>query len=102
MRIVLRRAWGVRGGGFHIWLVDENNCFVKPLELSFSDPRNGACLLPDPTLTLEQRDWDALVQSLDTELLANGIVKQAASLEGELKATKFHLEDMRSLVLEKS
>lgn len=51
-------------------------------------------LNPEPTMKISRAIWDGLRQAI------NGVEEtpQKQSLDAELKATKYHLEDMRKLL----
>lgn len=103
MRVVIRQSWSRRG--VDIWFLKETaNGFrrVKPIELEFLDEQTYAGQLDEPTFQLRQDEWDQLKKSVQDEMCANGFASNPNALEGELKATKFHLEDMRNLALTKN
>jgi hypothetical protein len=98
VRFILREAWNRRG--YNIWLTQETGSgyrVAKPVIIEFGDAQDGAFMLPDPTLFLRPEEFTTLRQSLNDELIANGMMKDPVRLVGELEATKKHLEDMRSL-----
>lgn len=95
MRIVLRKSWSRRG--YDIWLFQNHTHVAKPIKLEFEETGDGY-LLSEPTLQVSSEQWHMLRDSLKEELVANGFQPKADVLEGELKATKIHLDDMRTLV----
>lgn len=66
---------------------------AKPVELEFEPQPHGTIIVP--TLRLEGRETGKLI----TDALRNAGHKpdEDAKLQGILEATKYHLEDMRSL-----
>lgn len=75
---------------------------VKPIELVFeSEPRENADAfrLPEPTLFLLPEQFDQIRRALLDASLGGGIEPLALANASELKATKYHLEDMRQLAL---
>ena len=72
---------------------------AKRAELIFEEVPEGS-MFREPTFAfnyVDSKDFlAALKEMLDQEKLPEG------RLEGELKATKFHLEDMRKLVFEEA
>lgn len=87
--------------GYDIWLfhrdVSNQVRVAKPILLEFGEPKSDAFLLPDPTLYLTQSGFDSLVNGIRKEMIGNGWLPKAEMLEGELKATKSHLDDMRKV-----
>src|SRR4051812_14322346 len=102
MKIIIRQAWNRRG--YNVWLYREDGSTVylaKPFEITFEETgHDGATLLPDPSLELTEREFNEFKTSLVTELQSNGLLDPgAAETARELKAVRYHLEDMRSLAL---
>jgi hypothetical protein len=69
---------------------------AKPITLEFVEfvPRTPTI---EPTLMLPHGQMRELFRAFMEEMVRKGLMP-AQPLEGELKATKFHLEDMRRLV----
>ena len=51
---------------------------------------------------LSKEDLNAFSNAMKTAMIESGFLQESASLEGELKATKGHLDDMRKLVFDYS
>lgn len=102
MRLIIRKAWNRLG--YHVWIAEDmqhGTSIAKPVTLEFGEPfKSEAFELPEPTLYLNYRNWDSLKKSACDEMIAEGIIKDPARIQGELEATKKHLEDMKRLVFE--
>lgn len=100
MRILIRQSWA--RAGYDIWLLKERGpdlwSVAQPTDFVFED-KDGSFMLPEPTIKISRHDYEGIRKSLEDELISNGFLKSSAFLDGELKATKAHLEDMRTLVL---
>ncbi len=101
MRIIFRRQFHRRG--FAIWLVrDDGTRYAvgKPTSVEFEEQSSGAAfLLPEPTFEITDREMETLMSSVKEEMIGQGLESPAAANASELKATKYHLEDMRKLAL---
>lgn len=99
MRLVIRQAWS--RNGFDIWLLKErgpNGYWVaKPTAFEFVE-KDETFMLPEPTFSINRHEYESLTKSITDEMISNGFAKSSALLDGELKATKVHLDDMRKLV----
>lgn len=86
-------------GRYAMFIYYEDNGHIyqaKPIELEFEQIEEGA-VFAKPTLVLGYYD-DSLFRSLVDELHRLKLIPiQTTATDGELKATKFHLEDMRTL-----
>lgn len=96
------RFYNDYSGSTHIVITraNGNKLYVaKEVKLEFEEVPNGA-FFKEPTLRIDWFDskdfMAALKEALDGEKLP------ASAVEGELKATKVHLEDMRKLVFEET
>ncbi len=73
---------------------------AKPVDLIFERTEEGAPI--DPTFKLPMDFRKPLFKALEEALRRDGIKPESESkLEGQLQATKYHLEDMRVLALGK-
>lgn len=100
MRLVFRRQFHRRG--FAVWIVrDDGHQFQvgKPTSIAFEDAESGAFALPEPTFEITDREMETLISSVKEEMIGQGLESPAVASAAELKATKYHLEDMRKLVL---
>ena len=97
VRDLLNRAsrgiWILQGEGAR-WAV------AKPVPLEFSDPHDGAWLLPDPTLEFSYEHCQQFFQGLCDALSELGYRPNTDRLAGELEATKKHL-DREKVILDK-
>jgi len=87
-------------GGLSIWIIlreGDRRYFVEPLELVFKEIEQGR-RLDRPSLSIDERYAGPFMEALKRA------VEQVdmGPVEGELKATKYHLEDMRKLIFEKT
>lgn len=88
-------------GQVEIWIVDDlpsgRRAVAQPLDLTFvtMDEENGAAVPFRPTLALRDMQAQSFLKSLAEEIKNNGIRTDAGKVEGELEATKKHLEDLR-------
>lgn len=101
LRLIVRHA--INRHGYNVWLLrDDGHAmrFAQPVEFTFGDPKDDSFLMPEPTLFLPLQDFNMIADSVRNEMIANGLQPSAALLEGELKATKYHLNDMRRLVFD--
>ncbi len=102
MKCTIRQA--VNRNGFSIWFYKDDGeriWVAKPFEITFEEkPRDYAWELPEPSIFVRRPDFDELKASLIEELAANGIIDASVKeTQRELKATKYHLEDMRKMFL---
>lgn len=102
MKCTIRRA--VNRAGFSIWFFKDDGerlWVAKPFEITFEEkPRDYAWELPEPSFSISSRAFNELKASLIEELVEAGIIDSSArETARELKATKFHLEDMRKYFL---
>ena len=76
---------------------DGKLAFAKPVELEFEVKEEGAP--KEPVITIPAESAESTLQEMIQDLASRGIqTDQAALVEGELKATKSHLSDMRQLL----
>ncbi len=98
-RVIIRQAWD--RDGYNIWLMRESELgkqLVEPFTLKLREPvQSDAFLLPEPSVFLRTMEFQSMRKSFEEEMIANGWSKDRAALEGELKATEKHLDDMRKL-----
>ncbi|MBT9166730.1 MAG: hypothetical protein DDT19_00054 [Syntrophomonadaceae bacterium] len=98
--VFIQRPGGWDRLDFYIGKAQQGRYYLaKPIELVFYEVEEGATL-PEPTLKLSGREGKLLLQALAKALTEHGIKIGTADITGELKATQFHLEDMRRLVFE--
>ena len=70
---------------------------AKPMELTFEPLAEGACF-KEPTLKFAGHTSREFLPALANALAEAGY-RQESTDAGELKATKYHLEDMRRLTM---
>lgn len=76
---------------------DGKRWIVKPVELIAEEYKEGKSI--KPTIQLDGFLSKEFMQCMADELRKNGIRTQQDELnEGELKASKYHLEDLRQLL----
>lgn len=86
-----------------MWIVgikeNGNRVFVKPVDMTFEEVEEGA--YREPTFRFDRHFADEFLESLAGELINMGYrPDELKAKEGELTATKYHLEDMRKIALE--
>lgn len=90
---------------FYIFGIDENGkrSFCKSIDkMEFKDYTEGSCI-NEPTFSLSGPVTKPFLQAMANELKEIGINAEGEPvIENELVAVKYHLEDMRSLVFEKT
>lgn len=99
-RLIIRKEWSRKG--FGIYLIDQDRGIdkvAKPVNFEWEDISAGSLFPPSPTFFLDREDFDSVRSSVINELIGAGIESSATANGAELKATKYHLEDMRKLVL---
>ncbi len=103
MKIIIREAFNRNGFSFWLYQEDGNVCrVVAPVLLTFGKdlPANYAWELPEPTGFIRRSEFNELKNSVIEEMTRSGFLDPgAADTAKELKATKYHLEDMRMLAL---
>lgn len=86
--------------GLCIWILlrEGDRLYVaKPIEMVFEEVMKGQRVDPDrPSLFVDERYGQPFMEALKRAVEKVDI----RAIEGELKATKYHLEDMRKLVFE--
>lgn len=84
---------------FYLEKADGKISVVKPMEMVFKDIEEGSSL-PEPSLEIPHRLFTmGILQSMVDAIREEGIKsKQDELTEGELKAIKYHLEDLRKLL----
>ncbi len=99
MKVIFKRQ--ENRNGYAIWIMTDDGKrlhVAMPATLTFEEKDyNSAWLLPEPTFQLSTRDFDELKASLLEEMQRAGMVDLESARE--LKATRYHLEDMRMLAL---
>ena len=87
---------------FEIYIVEEHNgkrYIAEPMELKFKEHTEGEVTKPSISISRVFGKETNFLQSLSDALANAGYEpKSVEENKGELKATKFHLEDMRKLV----
>lgn len=102
VKAIIRTAWNRDGINLWFFRDDGQRLYVaKPFEIAFEEkPRDNAWELPEPTVFIRSNEFKELRESLVEELASAGVIdRTAAETARELKATKYHLEDMRTLTL---
>lgn len=77
-------------------LHDGTALHAKPVKLSFEEKSEGDAV--EPTLVFDTQHGREFLGGLARALAEVGYKVDTSTERGELKATKIHLEDMRSLV----
>lgn len=104
LRARVKREDYYDGYSLMLWGEDVNVIYrVKPLEFEIWNDHEA---VPEPTLFVSKKDirmGNNVLQELMNELWREGLrpADDVGSV-GELKSTKYHLEDMRKLVFEHS
>lgn len=75
---------------------------AKPIALEFVKVEDGMPLPDEPTLRLSYEQWLQFVPSLRDLVKDSKIPTDENSAQSELKATKYHLEDMRAILFKKT
>jgi hypothetical protein len=71
---------------------------AKPMELDFEEEKEGH-VIHDPSLRLGHRQSKEFLAAISKALHGHGIRPDEESInEGKLKATTYHLEDLRKLL----
>jgi hypothetical protein len=98
IKIYLRKAdWKMETECYIVdELADGRRLVVEPMDMVFSEPEEDHVL--EPSLRFSGYQSEEFLKGLSQALIELGY--RDKSSEGELKATKVHLEDMRSLVLD--
>lgn len=90
-----------RGLGTDIWFVMEHGdttWIAKPMELDFEEEKQPG-EIRDPSLRLGYRQSKEFLTAIAKSLHGHGIRPDEESInEGKLKATTYHLEDLRKLL----
>ena len=102
LRVILRRE--AFRSGLGVWVCEERdgNLYVAaPVELAFVErgPKNSAFELGEPTFHIKSHQLDSVRRSIIEETAGIGMEPLAVASQAELRATKYHLEDMRKLAL---
>lgn len=91
-------------GPINIYFVDKRNgrmAVAKKVELVFEEVDEAA--MTDPTIQLSPFWGESLLQAFAEALDEKGVkTDKDAKIEGTLEATRYHLEDMRTIALNKS
>lgn len=104
LRCIIRQSW--EQAAYGIWLYRESIRdgqevieFLEPMAFKTGKPqaKEDAWKLPQSTLRLMPRDLESLRDSIQTQLLAAGLVKNPPVSEAQLKAVQAHLADMQKL-----
>ena len=101
MRIAFFKEWSREGWRVRIGEIDKQNRFV-PFKLTFErlDPVDEGTVIPDDAfLYLTDFQMKSLIPALSEGLEYAGLMQATSGVVSELKATKYHLEDMRKLAL---
>jgi len=102
IEVRIERSWAKLG--FNMWIMErkEGKTFlVKPIHMEVEE-KDDAFMLPEPSLFLNHDQAIDFFRGMASELRRHGYeVIEPDGIAQELKATKFHLEDMRKLALEK-
>ena len=101
IRVIMQRDF--TRDGVAVFIVNESVdgqiSLAQPVDLTFVKTEHGV-VWPEPTLFFgEFRQGHDFLSSMATELIRLGFAPDALKdSKSELTATKYHLEDMRSLV----
>lgn len=91
-------------GGVAIWLVNQTvgkREVVRPIDLTITSELKPYLEAPEPTFRLSGHQAEQFLQSLAEGLVLSGFKPDELKVANEtLRATKYHLEDMRKLVFE--
>ena len=91
--------------GTSVYIYQENGdgsiTLCEPLELTFTRDYDLS-KLPEPTFRFNRKDGHDFLQGLAQALAENGFKPdELKAYDKQVEATKYHLEDMRSLVFKK-
>ncbi len=90
----------------NVWLVyrqGNKETVVNPVCLTETTTLEPSVVLPKPTLQFQGHDSQQFLQGLTDGLVEAGFKPDAVKVSDErLKATDYHLEDMRKLVFKNS
>jgi hypothetical protein len=101
IRVILRKE--AYRSGLGVWVCDERDgeiMIATPIELAFAS--RGKCSafeLGEPTLHIKSHQLDSIRRSIIEETAGIGMEPLSVASQAELRATKYHLEDMRKLAL---
>ncbi len=105
-----RNSWNT--GGVELMLIRETRfpngkrslAYAKPVELEWVTLEDECSVLPEQgTLHIGYEDWIQFVPSMNEVLNHSGIpLDSEKAAQSELKATKYHLEDLRELIFKKN
>jgi hypothetical protein len=96
MRIHLNRS--ICRGCWEVFVYDESSGFDLPWRITVEQLpaiREGERM--DPSVEFPYEMSSSIISALKDALAEAGFLQETGPLEGELKATKVHLEDMRKL-----
>ena len=83
-----------------IWITQERDGVIylaEPLQLTFKETKTG--YEPPPTLEFPYPDSEQFMKAMAEAIDRNGIRTDSdAKIQGIMEATKYHLEDLRSLL----
>ena len=65
------------------------------IQITETDSLDGE--LVDPAMEIPRKQSDAILSALKKALIDYGVMRSGEGLEGELKATKAHLDDMKNI-----
>jgi len=90
--------------GLNIWFVHKEggiNSIVSPFNMEIRTTVEPGVILPEPTIRLTEIHAKQFLQGLANALAMSGFrPDELKAKDSELKATKYHLEDMRKIVFE--
>jgi len=85
-------AWTVK-----VWLIEKSYkpsvAHIKDGHLELSEIKEGSDYEVEPTFSLNMDAWRAIKMAM-----LNNVEREKSTIEAELGATKYHLEDLRKLV----
>lgn len=98
MKIRFQNDWS--RNGWSVYVVDYSRGQSIPYEISITrkDPISETERIPCAAI-IDREQMTSFVNALKEGLADAGFLADIGPLEGELKATKIHLEDMRKLAL---
>lgn len=102
VEVSIRQEFEWAGIGIYITARNENGqrFVVKPLNMTFETLTPTGGLAIEPTIRLDEYQAKTFLDSLANELIRLGYAPDAIKAKaGELEATRYHLEDMRRMVL---
>ena len=100
-KVLIERVWGM-GGTIRILFVDHRGAghrrhVAKPVELEWVEQEPGT--IAEPTLVLDGFWAEEFLRAFAEALDEKGIrTDKDARIEGNLEATRYHLEDLRTLL----